>query len=257
MRRFDYTVHAARRRRHGEPRGARRRRGPAPRPRTTCSCCRARATMRRYGAQRDHAFKSGLPLKILARFTPRHAATLGPGDMLYLPPSIAHDGVAVDLCDVFDRLDRATRRPPSSPSLARRRARQRRPAGVAIAIRTTATRTPPGRRERRTVRRAAARLSPHPARLRALPRHVAVRAQARGRVRAASAGTRGRRLCARRRTARRGARSAHANALRWARGVRQRHRGADARPLPRRHCASLPTVVRCPRRASPHCPRPR
>ncbi|MBS0320402.1 MAG: cupin domain-containing protein [Proteobacteria bacterium] len=55
----------------------------------------------RYGAQRDHAFKPGLPLKILARFAPRHAATLGPGDMLYLPPSIAHDGVAVDPCTTY------------------------------------------------------------------------------------------------------------------------------------------------------------
>ncbi len=52
----------------------------------------------RYGRQRDLALRSGLPLKILRRFTPQHEAVLSPGDMLYLPPSFAHDGVAVDLC---------------------------------------------------------------------------------------------------------------------------------------------------------------
>ncbi len=52
----------------------------------------------RYGRQRDLALRPGLPLKILRRFTPRRDAVLGPGDMLYLPPSFAHDGVAVDTC---------------------------------------------------------------------------------------------------------------------------------------------------------------
>jgi 50S ribosomal protein L16 3-hydroxylase len=52
----------------------------------------------RYGRQRDLALRSGLPLKILRRFTPQHDAVLSPGDMLYLPPSLAHDGVAIDPC---------------------------------------------------------------------------------------------------------------------------------------------------------------
>ncbi|HUN91685.1 MAG TPA: cupin domain-containing protein [Burkholderiaceae bacterium] len=37
----------------------------------------------------------GLPLKILARFEPTDSWILEPGDMLYLPPDIAHDGVAL------------------------------------------------------------------------------------------------------------------------------------------------------------------
>jgi len=52
----------------------------------------------RYGRQRDFALRSGLPVKILRRFAPQHDAVLRPGDMLYLPPSFAHDGVAIDPC---------------------------------------------------------------------------------------------------------------------------------------------------------------
>jgi 50S ribosomal protein L16 3-hydroxylase len=55
----------------------------------------------RWGAQRDHAFAPGLPLRILARFSPSHEAVLGPGDLLYLPPQVAHDGVAVDACTTY------------------------------------------------------------------------------------------------------------------------------------------------------------
>jgi 50S ribosomal protein L16 3-hydroxylase len=55
----------------------------------------------RWGTQRDRAFVPGLPLKILARFAPTHDAVLGPGDMLYLPPQAAHDGVAVDACTTY------------------------------------------------------------------------------------------------------------------------------------------------------------
>ena len=52
----------------------------------------------RIGRQRDLALKPGLPLKILARFHPEHECVLESGDMLYLPPAVAHDGVAVDAC---------------------------------------------------------------------------------------------------------------------------------------------------------------
>jgi len=55
----------------------------------------------RYGQQDDLALKPGLPVKILKRFTPQHDAVLGPGDMLYLPPSFAHDGVAMDACITY------------------------------------------------------------------------------------------------------------------------------------------------------------
>jgi len=55
----------------------------------------------RWGAQRDLAFVPDLPLRILARFAPSHDEVLGPGDMLYLPPQAAHDGVAVDACTTY------------------------------------------------------------------------------------------------------------------------------------------------------------
>ena len=37
-------------------------------------------------------------LKLLREFHPTHDWVLGPGDMLYLPPDYAHDGVAVGEC---------------------------------------------------------------------------------------------------------------------------------------------------------------
>lgn len=37
----------------------------------------------------------GLPLAILRRFTPRREWILEPGDLLYLPPGVAHEGTAV------------------------------------------------------------------------------------------------------------------------------------------------------------------
>ena len=40
----------------------------------------------------------GLPLKVLARFEPQHEFVLEPGDMLYLPPGWAHDGIAEGPC---------------------------------------------------------------------------------------------------------------------------------------------------------------
>lgn len=41
------------------------------------------------------ALREHVPLKMLARFEPQQAWLLEPGDMLYLPPGWAHDGVAV------------------------------------------------------------------------------------------------------------------------------------------------------------------
>ena len=55
----------------------------------------------RWGRQRDLALRANLPLKILRRFTPDADAVLGPGDMLYLPPQYAHDGVAVEACTTY------------------------------------------------------------------------------------------------------------------------------------------------------------
>jgi 50S ribosomal protein L16 3-hydroxylase len=52
----------------------------------------------RYGTQADLSLQPNRPLKILRRFTPKHDVVLGAGDMLYLPPRYAHDGVAIDEC---------------------------------------------------------------------------------------------------------------------------------------------------------------
>jgi 50S ribosomal protein L16 3-hydroxylase len=55
----------------------------------------------RISRQRDLALVPGLPLKILARFRPQREWLLGSGDMLYLPPQVAHEGTAVDACTTF------------------------------------------------------------------------------------------------------------------------------------------------------------
>ncbi|KVD75944.1 cupin [Burkholderia ubonensis] len=52
----------------------------------------------RIGAQRDLSLQPGVPLKILEHFEPSDEWVLEPGDMLYLPPHIAHDGVAEGEC---------------------------------------------------------------------------------------------------------------------------------------------------------------
>jgi 50S ribosomal protein L16 3-hydroxylase len=48
--------------------------------------------------QRDLDFVPGLPLKILARFEPEQEWVLEAGDMLYLPPDVAHYGIAESEC---------------------------------------------------------------------------------------------------------------------------------------------------------------
>ena len=52
----------------------------------------------RISRQRDLSLVEGLDLRILARFRPRQEWVLEPGDMLYLPPGVAHEGVALDEC---------------------------------------------------------------------------------------------------------------------------------------------------------------
>ena len=46
--------------------------------------------------QTDLSLKPNLPLKILAQFKPTQDWVLEPGDMLYLPPHVAHEGVSLD-----------------------------------------------------------------------------------------------------------------------------------------------------------------
>ena len=52
----------------------------------------------RIGRQPDAVLREGVPLKIIANFTPEEEFVLEAGDMLYLPPGWAHDGVAEGEC---------------------------------------------------------------------------------------------------------------------------------------------------------------
>ena len=49
----------------------------------------------RIGRQKDLSLEPDVPLKILSNFEPEQEHLLNPGDMLYLPPRWAHDGIAV------------------------------------------------------------------------------------------------------------------------------------------------------------------
>ena len=70
----------------------------------------------RIGAQKDLSLREDVPMKILANFAPTQEFDLEPGDMLYLPPRYAHDGVALDDdCQTYSIGFRA----PSADELAR------------------------------------------------------------------------------------------------------------------------------------------
>jgi 50S ribosomal protein L16 3-hydroxylase len=53
------------------------------------------------GAQDDLTLVDGAPLKILQNFMPSETFVLEPGDMLYLPPHYAHDGIAIGPCMTY------------------------------------------------------------------------------------------------------------------------------------------------------------
>ena len=53
------------------------------------------------GRQKDLSLQPDVPLKILANFVPDQEFVLEPGDMLYLPPRYAHDGVAEGECMTY------------------------------------------------------------------------------------------------------------------------------------------------------------
>lgn len=53
------------------------------------------------GAQKDLSLVEGAPLKLLRNFIPEQEFDLEPGDMLYLPPHYAHDGVARGECMTY------------------------------------------------------------------------------------------------------------------------------------------------------------
>ncbi len=55
----------------------------------------------RVSHQRDLSLVDGAPLKLLRDFRPEQECVLEPGDMLYLPPGWAHDGVALEACMTY------------------------------------------------------------------------------------------------------------------------------------------------------------
>ena len=55
----------------------------------------------RIGRQKKFELQEGVPLKILKEFKPEAEFVLNPGDMLYLPPGYAHDGIAVGECMTY------------------------------------------------------------------------------------------------------------------------------------------------------------
>lgn len=55
----------------------------------------------RIGRQKELQLREGIPLKVLAKFEPEEEYVLEPGDMLYLPPGYAHDGIAEGECMTY------------------------------------------------------------------------------------------------------------------------------------------------------------
>lgn len=58
---------------------------------------------RRWQIQRrpDRSYRRGLDLRVLRRFAPDREEVLGPGDMLYVPPGVAHHGMALEDCSTY------------------------------------------------------------------------------------------------------------------------------------------------------------
>jgi 50S ribosomal protein L16 3-hydroxylase len=52
----------------------------------------------RISRQRDVSLIEDAPLRLLKHFRPTHEWTLDAGDMLYLPPGVAHEGTAIGEC---------------------------------------------------------------------------------------------------------------------------------------------------------------
>jgi len=55
----------------------------------------------RIGRPKDLSLQPDVPLKILSHFVPEQEFVLEPGDMLYLPPGYAHDGIAEGECMTY------------------------------------------------------------------------------------------------------------------------------------------------------------
>jgi 50S ribosomal protein L16 3-hydroxylase len=69
----------------------------------------------RISGQRDLAVDPRAPLRVLRGFRAEHEWVLEPGDMLYLPPGVVHEGVALEPCMTYSVGFRA----PAANELAR------------------------------------------------------------------------------------------------------------------------------------------
>jgi 50S ribosomal protein L16 3-hydroxylase len=69
----------------------------------------------RIARQDDFSLQPDVPLKIIANFEPQQEYVLEPGDLLYLPPGYAHDGIAEGECQTYSIGFRA----PAQAELAR------------------------------------------------------------------------------------------------------------------------------------------
>jgi 50S ribosomal protein L16 3-hydroxylase len=85
----------------------------------------------RIGRQRDFSLQEGLPLKILAHFEPEQEMVLEPGDLLYLPPRYAHDGIAEGDCQTYSIGFRAPAQGEPARKLLQRMADETAEAGAA------------------------------------------------------------------------------------------------------------------------------
>jgi 50S ribosomal protein L16 3-hydroxylase len=89
----------------------------------------------RIGKQKDRQLQEGVPLKILANFQAQAEYLLEPGDMLYLPPGYAHDGVAEGECQTYSIGFRAPARGELAHELLTRLAEDAQEAGGAALYR--------------------------------------------------------------------------------------------------------------------------
>ena len=135
----------------------------------------------RISNQRDLTLVADAPLKLLADFRARQEWTLDAGDMLYLPPAWAHDGVAAGrLHDLFHRLPRAGLAGACRASFSRT-CRTSSRCAAATQIRPLQPAARPARLSQALLRRYHRALRPHPlvaGRRGALPRLASDRAQA-------------------------------------------------------------------------------
>ena len=135
LRALPLRARCAARRRDGVVRHRRRRRRPALRllRRVPAAGPRPRGAGASAGC-RDPQLQPDVPLKILTNFVAEQEWLLEPGDMLYLPPRWAHDGIAEGECMTCSIGFRAPGARRTRARAAAARARRRRDADGATAL---------------------------------------------------------------------------------------------------------------------------